>query len=495
MQSPLWLTGLIFAIACLLVGVALWFWRRAGLAESKVAALTLEATTTKAALEQCQVRLLSQASALARAEERASRVEQLESALSETQDAAADTRANLAALSAEAAAREAAFGQQIAQLEAMRDALKLEFGALAQAALRSNEQTFLRLANETFAKHREGAAADLGKTRTELSALLQPVQETLTRYQQNLGELERQRASEQGALKEQLTALAEAQGQVKAEAARLTQALRSNSQVRGAWGEQQLRNVLEMAGLSAHADFETQVSRDGEDGKLRPDVVVRMPGGRQLVIDAKTPLAAYLDAAGADQEADRAQHLTRHARALKEHVTLLSQKKYWEQFEDAPDYVVMFIPGEHFVAAALDYAPDLWTFAFDRKVLIATPTNLIALARTVAQIWRQERLGETARQIALLGQDLYKRMVTLGERVVDLGKSLDRSVGSYNRFVATLEGSVLPHARKFSELGVEGSDAVIPDASPSEQAVRLPSGGRDLLLAPSDPQRRDESLN
>lgn len=214
---------------------------------------------------------------------------------------------------------------------------------------------------------------------------------------------------------------------VSSEAAKLVNALRNAPKARGRWGEQQLRNVLESCGLSEHADFQTEVSvADGEGGRLRPDVVVKVPGGQSLVIDAKVSLNAYQDAFGAVDEAEKTAHLAAHAAAMKAHVNTLSAKAYWNQFDDTPDYVVMFVPGEHFLAAALDHDAELWDYAFDRKVLLATPTNLIAIARTVAAVWRQEKLAGQAREIAALGKELYARMATMGGHIARVGKNPTR---------------------------------------------------------------------
>lgn len=243
---------------------------------------------------------------------------------------------------------------------------------------------------------------------------------------------------------------------VRNEAAKLVNALRNAPKARGRWGEQQLRNVLENCGLSEHTDFQTEVSvADGEGGRLRPDAIVRVPGGKSLVIDAKVSLNAYQDAFGAVDEAERQIGLSGHAASMRAHVNGLGNKSYWNQFDDAPDYVVMFVPGEHFLSAALEHDPTLWDFAFEKRVLLATPTNLIAIARTVAAVWRQEMLAEQAREIGALGKELYARLSVMGGHVAKLGRNLDLAANAYNAMVGSLESQVLTQARRFEQLNID----------------------------------------
>jgi DNA recombination protein RmuC len=269
---------------------------------------------------------------------------------------------------------------------------------------------------------------------------------------------------------------------VSAEAAKLVNALRNAPKARGRWGEQQLRNVLESCGLSEHCDFDTEVSRTAEDGgRLRPDVILRVPGGQSLVIDAKVSLNAYQDAFGAVDEAERALHLTQHANAIKTHVNALGNKAYWAQFEDAPDYVVMFIPGEHFLTAALEQDGALWDYAFERRVLLATPTNLIAIARTVAAVWRQERLAKEARQIGELGKELYDRLAKAAQDLRKVGAGLTNAVNNYNNFVSSFESRSLVTARKFRDLNIEPGARDIEAVPPVEALARY---GDDKVLPP-----------
>ncbi len=366
-----------------------------------------------------------------------------------------------------AAAKQNALEAQIAQLNEVRATLDTTFAALAEKALGQSRENFMALANETFTKHREGNQA-------ALQALLNPVQDTLKRYETSLGDIEKNRLDAYASLRTQIVHMAESQTQVRDQATKLAGVLRSSAKVRGNWGEHQLRNVLEMAGLSAYADYKSEVSVEGEDGRYRPDVVIRMPGGRSLIIDAKTPLAAYQDAAECDDDSMRQQHLQAYARSMKARVDELADKRYWDKFDDTPDFVIMFVPGEHFVHAVWEINPDLIEYAMQKKVVIATPTNLIAIARAVALILRQEKLAETALLVSKLGKELYGRLSKLGDHVGNVGKSLQSAVKNYNAMVGSLENSVLPSARKFTELDVEGASEPLPELAPLEAAVREP---------------------
>lgn len=260
---------------------------------------------------------------------------------------------------------------------------------------------------------------------------------------------------------------------VRSEAAKLVNALRNAPKARGRWGEQQLRNVLENCGLSEHTDFATEVSvSDGEGGRLRPDAIVRVPGGKSLVIDAKVSLNDYQDAFGAIDDDARQVGLARHAASMRAHVNGLGAKSYWTQFDDTPDYVVMFVPGEHFLSAALEQDSTLWDYAFDKRVLLATPTNLIAIARTVAAVWRQEMLAEQAREIGMLGKELYARLATMGGHVSKLGRNLDTAMSAYNQFVGSLESQVLTQARRFEQLKIDTAGKTIEPLPVGEQSAR-----------------------
>jgi DNA recombination protein RmuC len=372
----------------------------------------------------------------------------------------------LAALLSEQRARDAAHDAQIAQLKDAQAALTAQFREVGQAMLDGAQKAFLERAEARF-KESEATAGQ------NLKALLNPVHERLQKYEEAVGKVEAERRDAFGLLHGQIAAMREGTERVSSEAAKLVNALRNAPKARGRWGEQQLKNVLESCGLSEHADFQTEVSvTDGDGGRLRPDVIVRVPGGQSLVIDAKVSLNAYQDAFGAVDEGERATHLAAHAAAMKNHVNMLGAKSYWNQFDDTPDYVVMFVPGEHFLAAALDHDHELWDYAFDRKVLLATPTNLIAIARTVAAVWRQEKLAGQAREIAALGKELYARMSVMGSHIARVGKNLDSATGAYNAFIGSFESQVLTQAKRFEALDIETGGKEIQVLPVAEQAAR-----------------------
>lgn len=372
----------------------------------------------------------------------------------------------LASLLAEQRARDDAHEAQIAQLRDAQTALTAQFREVGQAMLGEAQKAFLERAEQRFKQSEETAGQNL-------KALLSPVHERLQKYEEAVGKVEAERRDAFGLLHGQIAAMREGTERVSSEAAKLVNALRNAPKARGRWGEQQLRNVLESCGLSEHADFQTEVSvADGDGGRLRPDVVVKVPGGQSLVIDAKVSLNAYQDAFGAVDESEKAVHLAAHAGAMKAHVNTLGAKSYWNQFDDTPDFVVMFVPGEHFLAAALDQDHELWDYAFERKVLLATPTNLIAIARTVAAVWRQEKLAGQAREIAALGKELYARMSVMGSHIARVGKNLDQATGAYNAFVGSFESQVLTQAKRFEALDVETGDREIAPLPVAEQTAR-----------------------
>ena len=372
----------------------------------------------------------------------------------------------LASLLAEQRAREEAHEAQIAQLRDAQTALTAQFREVGQVMLGEAQKAFLERAEQRFKQSEETAGQNL-------KALLSPVHERLQKYEEAVGKVEAERRDAFGLLHGQIAAMREGTERVSSEAAKLVNALRNAPKARGRWGEQQLRNVLESCGLSEHADFQTEVSvADGDGGRLRPDVVVKVPGGQSLVIDAKVSLNAYQDAFGAVDESEKAVHLAAHAAAMKAHVNTLGAKSYWNQFDDTPDFVVMFVPGEHFLAAALDQDHELWDYAFERKVLLATPTNLIAIARTVAAVWRQEKLAGQAREIAALGKELYARMSVMGSHIARVGKNLDQATGAYNAFVGSFESQVLTQAKRFEALDVETGDKEIAPLPVAEQTAR-----------------------
>ncbi len=337
--------------------------------------------------------------------------------------------------------------------------LKTEFEALAAQALRANNESFLAVARETLGREQAAAKGELELREQAVGKLVEPLARSLEKVNEELGRIEKARAEAFGGLNEQLRALAGSHEKLQAETGNLVQALRRPSG-RGQWGEMQLRRVVEMAGMIDHVDFDVQVSSESEAGRLRPDMIINMPGGSQVVVDAKTPLEAYLKALETDDDAARAGHLADHARQVREHVRKLSGKAYQGQLAASPEFTVMFLPSESIFYAALEKDPGLIESGVDQKVLLATPTTLIALLRAVHYGWQQQSLAENAARISDLGRDLYERMGTLAEHFADLGKKIGGSVDAYNRAVGTLERRVLPTARKFPELSVRSSKDV-----------------------------------
>jgi len=397
----------------------------------------------------------------AAADERAKAAELLRMTLTEV----TNERDGAQRLVAELQADSRNFDARMKELTEAKEALAAQFSEIGTKLLGEAQKQFLERADARF--HQAGEKSD-----AQLKALLQPVEATLKRYEEGLTKVEKERVGSYEALREAVTLLHTGHTQVRDETARLVNALRSSPKARGRWGEQSLKNVLEQAGLSQYADFRTEVSVDTSDGRLRPDVIVNLPGGRKLIIDAKCSLNAFLDASEAADDVARAAHLKAHAASIRNHAQQLGSKNYWEQFGDAADYVVMYIPGEHFLTAALEQDDRLWEWAFERRVLLATPTNLVAIARTVASVWRQEKLAEEAAQIAKLGRELHARLSTMGDHVRRLGRNLELANGAYNAFVGSLESQVMTQARRFEALEVSSGAREIEPLPMVETAPR-----------------------
>jgi len=354
--------------------------------------------------------------------------------------------------------RRDAYDAQLKQIKELEAKLETRFGDLAGKALETAHDAFLKRAGERMTL--EGK-----ENEAKLKALLGPVESTLKRYEEGLANVEKERVGSYRELNKAVELLHLSHGAVKEETARLVNTLRSSPKMRGRWGEQSLDNVLTQAGLTEGVDFHKEVSVTTDDGRLRPDVIVNLPGGRKLVIDAKCSLNAFLDAGDAVDDTVRAGHLKAHAASIRRHTEQLSSKSYWEQFKDSADYVVMFIPGEHFLTAALDSDSKIWEDARTRGVLIATPTTLVALARTISTIRREERLAVQSAEIVKLGKELHARLATMGSHVTKLGRNLELANNAYNRFVGSLESQVLTQARRFEALEVSSGTKEI-DAMP-----------------------------
>ncbi len=331
--------------------------------------------------------------------------------------------------------------------------LEKTFKALAGDALRNNNQSFLELATQNLGKYQLEARGELEKKEKAFADLVKPINETLKKTEEQIHQIEKERKEAYGNISRYLTSMTETQAQLQAETRNLVQALR-RPEVRGQWGEMTLKRLAELAGMVNYCDFFEQDSRDTDAGRLRPDMVVRMPDKRELVVDAKTPLDAYLSAVGAKTDEERRQFLQQHARKVRERMRELASKAYWTQYKNSPDFVVMFVPGEQFLSAALDEDPKLMEDAFINKVVLATPTSLIALLRAVAFGWRQQAVAENAEQIRELGEELYRRLATFNEHLGRVGRALGQSVEHYNKAVGSLERQVLPGARRFPEMGI-----------------------------------------
>lgn len=360
--------------------------------------------------------------------------------------------------------------EQRALLSQARQELAESFRALSGEALKHNNEAFLSLAKATYETLHTEAKGELAQRQQAIDELVRPLTESLHRYDEQLRALEQSRQAAYGGLDQHLRLLAESQQRLKEETGNLVSALRAPA-VRGRWGEITLKRVVELAGMVAHCDFTEQESVTVEDGRLRPDMVVQLPGGRQIVVDAKAALGGYLDAYEASGEDQRREGLRRHAAQVRAHMNQLSLKAYWSQFVQAPEFVVLFLPGEQFLGAALEQDPGLIEEGFAQGVVLATPTTLMALLRAVAYGWRQERLTAHAEEAGRLGKDLYERMAVLAEHLNDVGQALGRSVTAYNKAVGSLETRILPAARRFKELGV-ASDKDVPQLGPMEVVPR-----------------------
>ncbi len=448
---------IILPVAALVIGLVFGWW----IASRPLADLRAEREEGEARHALLDEKFRRAIAELAGASERAVRADRLESQLEEARSSGHQLATRLAAMEADAAQFEA----RRKDLIEAKDALSSQFSEVGGKLLGEAQQAFLLRAQERFSQSEE-------KSEARIKALLEPVGEKLKGYEQQVERVERSRTEAYGNLTGLIDALRTGQEQVRSEAARLSNSLRNAPKARGRWGEQQLRNVLESCGLSEHVDFSVEHSIDGEDGRLRPDAVLKVPGNGLLVIDAKVSLNAYQDAFGAEDELARLAALGQHVASMKAHVQALGAKSYQNQFENAPDFVIMFVPGEHFLTAALEHDPDLWDYAFERKVLMATPTNLVAIARTIAGVWRQEGMAQEAREIGRLGKELYERLSVAAGHLRKVGKGLNDAVGSYNQFVSSFESRVLVTGRRFAELGVDTGGKPIDETAQIEVLAR-----------------------
>jgi DNA recombination protein RmuC len=452
-------------------GVVCWLLASRPVADlrARLAAAEREAGEREAEFKRAIAELGDSRIEVAALKERAGQADALLIRLDAVQAERAALAERLAALESAAAEREKAFAEQKQGLIDAQEALRKEFENAGNKVLEAAQKTFLERADARFRQSEEAGEA-------KLKALLSPVGDKLANYEKQVADLEAKRSDAFGQLTGLIQSMREGQEQVRREAQRLGNSLTNAPKARGRWGERALQNVLEQCGLAQHTDFHLEQSLDTDEGRLRPDAIVNVPGQKKLVIDAKVSLNAYQAAFEADDEGERKRHLDLHAKSMRGHVQTLGSKSYQSQFEDAPDYVVMFVPGEHFVAAALEHDPELWDFAFRNKVLLATPTNLVAIARTVAQVWRQDKMANEAAEIGRMGAELYGRLEVAAQHLKRVGGGLESAVNNYNKFVGSFERNVLSSGRRLAEKGVDIGKREIEDVPLVESAPRYNAG-------------------
>ncbi len=389
----------------------------------------------------------------------------------------------------------ASYEAELQALTKAKEDLSQAFQALSSQALERNNHSFLKLAESTLSRFHEMSKGHLDQKEKSIQQLVSPLKESLGLVDQKLNHLEKERESAYSVLRHQVSELVTSQKELRQETGNLAKALRA-PHIRGRWGEMQLKRVVEMSGMSAHCDFIEQATMTEGTSLLRPDMIVRLPGKKCLVIDAKAPLSSYLQALEATSEATRKEHLKAHARQVRAHITQLSSRSYWQNIEteDTPEFVVLFLPGETFFSAALEQDPSLIEQGIEKKVILATPATLIALLHAVAYGWRQEGLADNAREISSLGKELYKRVGDMTSHFTRLGQDLNRSTRSYNQAIGSLESRVLPTVRRFRDLKAVAEDAPLASPSPVETVTRLPHVSEKAETMNKEPSQEDKHL-
>ena len=417
--------------------------------------------------------------------------------LASQQEASAKLRENLASVEATLSHERTAGVEKLEIVNQATEKLREAFQALAAEALKSNNQSFLELAKTNLEKFQSEAKGDLESRQKAVENLVAPISESLSKVDEKIREIEKERSHAYGALTQQVESLITSQRALQTETGNLVSALRAPT-VRGRWGEIQLRRVVEIAGMLPYCDFSEQETVYSSEGRLRPDLIVKLPGGKVVVVDAKTPLQAYLEAIEATDDNVRRAKLADHARQVREHMRRLGDKSYWEQFEASPEFVIMFLPGETFFSAALEQDPGLIEEGVNQRVIPSSPTTLIALLKAVAYGWNQEKLARNAQEISVLGKDLHDRLRHLAGHMEAVGKGLDRAVESYNKAVGSLESRVMVSARKFADLGAPVSEQ-IPEVPQIETTTRTLALEWDEPDTPASehlfPERADRAGN
>lgn len=484
-------TGIAFLVGVLTGAALVWLFFHFGSGNKGAARRDNESTLALLTDQKTQ-----NASLVARLESNDSLLQEKKSELERAQSEIRNLNISVSDLNTQLAQVKTVLGEERKSTEEKLDLLNKAqttlsnaFKALSAEALKSNSESFITLAKTQLQTFQQGAQNDLDSRQKSIDELVKPLKEGLENVDKKIQELDKARTESTVALNEQIKNLVVVQNNLQGQTQNLVRALRTPG-VRGRWGEMQLRKVVEMSGMLEHCDFEEQVSTDSENGKLRPDMVIRLPGQKNVVVDSKAPLEGYLNAIEASDDDARVSYLKNHARQVKNHLTKLSEKGYWDQFEHSPEFVILFLPGETFFGAALEQDPELIEFGVGKKVIIATPTTLIALLRAVAYGWTSERLSKNAEEISSLGKDLHDRIRTFAQHFSTMGKGIQRTVDSYNKAVGSLEHSVLTKARKFKELSAT-SGQEIESLEPVELTTRMISAD----LVPVEHFKGDEDPN